>query len=138
MATDMENRMREIARAISEHDIEKVLFFFADDIFYEEVNVGGEVVHGKEELRTRLQNLFASFPDIRVEITSYFNSGDRECVEWTSSGTHKGGIPGLPPTGKTCSVREVIVTELREGKISRFSLYTDMMTIVQQIGDHSE
>ena len=138
MATDMENRMREIARAISEHDIEKVLFFFADDIFYEEVHVGGEVAHGKEELRTRFQNLFTACPDIRVEITSYFNSGDRECVEWTSSGTHKGGIPGLAPTGKTCSVREAIVTELREGKISRFSLYADMMTIMQQLGAISE
>ena len=138
MATDMENRMREFARVISEHDIEKVLSFFADDIFYEEVCVGGEVAHGKEELRTRFQNLFASFPDIRVEITSYFNSGDRECVEWTSSGTHKGGIPGLPPTGKAYSLREVIVTELREGKIIRFSLYADMMTIMQQLGAISE
>ena len=138
MATDMENRMRELARAISEHDIERVLSFFADDIFYEEVNVGGEVVHGKEELRTRLQNLFASFPDIKVEITSYFNSGDRECVEWTSSGTHKVGIPGLPATGKRFSFREVIVTEMREGKISRFSLYADMMTIMQQLGAISE
>ena len=138
MTTDTENRMREVARAISKHDIEKVLSFFANDIFYEEVHVGGEVAHGKEELRTRFQNLFASFPDIRVEITSYFNSRDRECVEWTSSGTHKVGITGLPATGKRFSFREVIVTELREGKISRFSLYTDMMTIMQQVGAISE
>lgn len=138
MATDMENRIRELARAISEHDIEKVLSFFADDIFYEEVLIGGEVAHGKEELRTRFQNLFASFPDIRVEITSYLNSGDRECVEWTSSGTHKGDIPGLPATGKSYSLREAIVTELKEGKISRFSLYADMMTIMQQLGAISE
>ena len=138
MATDMENRMRELARAISEHDIERVLSFFADDIFYEEVNVGGEVAHGKEELRTRFQNLFTACPDIRVEITSYLNSGDRECVEWTSSGTHKGDMPGLPATGKRFSFREVIVTELREGQISRFSLYTDMMTIMQQVGAVSE
>jgi steroid delta-isomerase-like uncharacterized protein len=138
VATDIENRMREIARAISVHDVEKVLSFFADDIFYEEVGVGGEVAHGKEELRIPLQNLFASFPDITVEITSYINSEDRECVEWTSSGTHKGDIPGLSATGKRYSLREVIVTELRRGKISRFSLYTDMMTIIQQLGAISE
>jgi len=126
--------MKDFIAAFSAHDVEKVLPFFTDDIFYEEVAAGGAVVRGKEELRARIQGLFRAFPDIELELTSYFSSGDRECVEWISSGTHTVDSPGLPATGKRFSYREVVLIERRDGKIRRLSLFCDMMTFMQQIG----
>jgi steroid delta-isomerase-like uncharacterized protein len=118
----------------SAHNIEEVLSYFTDDVFYEEVVADGVVARGKQELRARLQGLFAAFPDIRLELKTDFSFGEHGCVEWISSGTHTVDSPGMPATGKSFSYREVVITEQRDGKISRFSLYCDMMTFMRQLG----
>lgn len=134
MTADPEKRIRELIAAINAHDIESVLSFFADAFLWEEVIADPIVARNKEELRTRLQDLFTSCPDIGVELTSYFNAGDRECLEWISSGTLKRDMPGFPATGKSFSYRHAIVVETREGKICRFSIYADMLTFMRQLG----
>ena len=134
MTLDKEMRMRHLMAALSDHDIEKVLSSVTDDVFYEEVTAGGAICRGKEELRFRLQNLFAAFPDLQAKMTSYCASGDFECLERISSGTHKGDIPGLPATGKRFSIRQVVITNLKEDKISRISVYSDSASLLQQLG----
>ena len=120
--------------AFSAHDIDGVLSYCTDDIFYEEVVADGVVAHGRQELRARVQGIFDAFPDIKLELISHFPSGEHDCVEWISSGTHKADSAGLPATGKCFSYREVVVAELRNGKISRISLYCDMLTFMRQLG----
>jgi predicted ester cyclase len=104
----------------------------------------GVVARGKQELRARMQGIFAAWPDIKLELTSHFSSGDHHCIKWIASGTvtnasadvhlrDKAESPGLALTGKNISYREVVVAELRGGKISRFSLYCDMMTLMRQL-----
>lgn len=134
MTADQEKRIRQIVAAINAHDIESVLSFFADAFVWEEVISDPVVARNKEELHARLQGLFAMIPDIKVELASHFVSGNRECVEWASSGTHTGDAPGFPATGKKFSYREVVVIESIGGKISRFSVYADMLTFMQQVG----
>ena len=134
MTADPEKRIRQIVAAINAHDIESVLSFFADAFVWEEVIAGPVVARNKEELRDRLQGLFAMIPDIKVALNSHFAIGNRECVEWTSSGTHTGDAPGFPATGKKFSYREAVVMELIGEKINRFSLYCDLMTFMRQLG----
>jgi len=134
MAADHEMRLREIIDAINSHDTEKVLSLFADDFLYEEVVADSTVARNKEELRARFQDLFTSIPDLKVELSSYFASGNQLCVEWTSSGTHTGDMPGFPATGKNFSYREVVVMESIGDKLSRFSLYCDELTFLRQLG----
>jgi steroid delta-isomerase-like uncharacterized protein len=123
-----------LVAAFSAHDLDATLSYFTDDIFYEEVVADGVVAHGKQELRARIQGIFDSFPDINLELIAHFSSGEHDCVEWISSGTHMAGSSGLPAAGKCFSYREAVVTERRDGKISRFSLYCDMMTFMRQLG----
>lgn len=141
----MENWPKDFAAAFSAHNLDAVLSYFTDDIFYEEVVADGVVAHGKQELRARIQGIFAAWPDIKLDLTSHFSSGEHHCIEWIASGTltnassdvhlrDKAESPGLPVTGKSISYREVVVAELRGGKISRFSLYCDMMTFMRQLG----
>ena len=134
MAVDYEMRLKEIIAVVNSHDIERVLSLFADDFLYEEVVADSTVARNKDELRARFQNLFRSFPDLRVELTSYFATGNSLCVEWISSGTHTGDMPGFPATGKNFSYREVVVIELTRDKLSRFSLYCDELTFLRQVG----
>jgi|GEM_PF-1272159 len=141
----MGNWPRDFVAAFSAHNLDAVLSYFADDIFYEEVVADGVVARGNQELRARFQGIFAAWPDMTLELKSHFFSGEHHCIEWIVSGTltnasadvhlrDKAESPGLPVTGKSISYREVVIAELRGSKISRFSLYCDMMTLMRQLG----
>ena len=56
--------MKDFIAAFSAHDVEKVLSFFTDDIFYEEVAAGGAVARGKEELRARIRGYSEPSPTL--------------------------------------------------------------------------
>jgi steroid delta-isomerase-like uncharacterized protein len=134
MPKDHEKQAKDLHDAISAHDIEKALGFYADDIFFEQVIADGAVIHGKEEMRVLFHTIFAAFPDYRAALTSWMVSGDRACYEWVMSGTHKGDFRGIPATGKSISFRVATVAELKNGKYSRISLYFDLATFMQQLG----
>lgn len=134
MATDLEKQAKELYAAFNAHDLEKLLPFFTDDVFFEDVIADGAVGHSKEEYRAHLKRAFAAFPDLKFELTSFFASNDRLCEEGVMSGTHKGDWLGLVATGKTASFRGVVVRELREDKTSRLSWYCDLASLMRQLG----
>ena len=134
MATDLEKMMNDYLAATNSHDMERILFFFTDDVVYEDVALG-KVNHGKKELRDFFNSFFVDIPDIKIEVKSSFGAGDWSAGEWVMSGTFAhSSIPGLAATGKSFSVRGVSITEFRKGKISRNSDYWNMTSFLQQVG----
>ena len=134
MKPDLEKRMKEAIAAVNSHNIEKFLSFSTDDIFSENLATG-VVSHGKEESRKYFKQLFAAIPDFKIEPTLFFASGNHQCMEYVASGTPKGELPGgISATGKSFSIRCVSVSELREGKTCRASLYYDLSTMLKQLG----
>ena len=122
------------ATAWSSHDTERVLALFTDDCVYEDVTFGA-VNHGRAELRTFVDGIFAAIPDFKVTLITRFVAGNWAAMEWVMSGIHKGDFPGLPATGKRfSSVRGVTIVELQGGKIRRCSDYWDAATVMQQVG----
>jgi steroid delta-isomerase-like uncharacterized protein len=56
-------------------------------------------------------------------------------VEVIMSGTFAhSSMPGVPAIGKTFSVRCAGIYQMRDGKISRKSVYMNMVTFLQQVG----
>jgi steroid delta-isomerase-like uncharacterized protein len=125
---EMEQLIKERVDAYNTHDVEKYLSYFTDDIIYKSLPLD-TVSHGKEELRASLKQSFENVPDARIEVTSYFASRDRECMEYTLSGTHPGTAIGF-------SVRAVLVTELAGNKTRRVSVYYDSAEMKRQLGIH--
>lgn len=46
----------------------------------------------------------AAFPDLVTVIDEVIESGDRVALRWTSSGTHRGALGGMPATGQHVTV----------------------------------
>jgi len=113
MQTDVDRIAEGLAAAWSSADVEKIASFFTDDCMFEDVCVG-EVYYSKEELKDRAIAIFASIPDLKLEIKSLFANGDWVGCEWIETGTQN---------GKRFSVRGASIVELREGKIRRESIY---------------
>ncbi len=78
---------------------------------------------------------FQGFSDMRGEIVRVIDMGDgwvsREVV---FTGTHDGPFMGIPATGRTCTLRAAGLLRFdADGLVTNFSLYYDMLTMVQQL-----
>jgi steroid delta-isomerase-like uncharacterized protein len=124
----------EIYAAFNAHDISRYLFLHTEDVSFEQVIADGIKGQGKEELRAFVKGFFDAFPDFRCEVTSLIVCGNRQCEEAVMTGTHKGNYLGLNPTGKSFSVRGVLIREMREDKTCGFSIYFDPASLIRQLG----
>jgi predicted ester cyclase len=95
--------VRRYLDAVNRHDVEAAAGFFADDT----VNHG--VSTGRAGVRRVLTDIFATFPDWRMEIVDLIAVGDDVVIREIVSGTHQGTgrmavngglLVNIPPTGK--------------------------------------
>ena len=130
---DLTGMYKNYEAAWASHDVEKIASFYTNDCIYEDV-ASGIVRNGKEELKTFLNNILTAFPDLKIEIKSYFVAGDRIGSEWIMTGTRSGPSPYLPGAKKKFSIRGASITELQNGKIKRNSDYWNMTSYLRQVG----
>jgi steroid delta-isomerase-like uncharacterized protein len=130
---ELSNALDEWAEGWSNHDMERVASVFTDDCIYEDVALG-VVNRGKDQLKAFGNGFIAGVPDLKVEVTSRFASGDKAAAEWTMSGTHTGDLPGMPATGKTFSLRGASAFQLQGNRVIRCSDYWDLATFQKQLG----
>ena len=134
MAIALNKPTKEIYEAFNSHDINQYLSLHTEDVSFEQVFADGIKGHGKKELREFVKVFFDAFPDFKCEVTSLIAGGNRQCEEAVMTGTHRGNYLGIEPTGKSFSVKGVLIRELKEGKTSHFSIYFDPASLMRQLG----
>ena len=132
MTTKAEKTIRDWNEAWNTHGVERILSYFTDDIVFEDLG-GARVIRGKAQMRTWVNETLSAFPDFRTDVKSLFVSGRRAGSEWVATGTLKGRLHHLKPTGKSYSVRGASITELRDGKIKRNVDYYDSAIMIRQL-----
>jgi steroid delta-isomerase-like uncharacterized protein len=123
--------------AWSRHDVAAILEFHTEDSVLENHTSGGRAT-GKGELRRFLEDVFATFPDLRFTTRRAYFRESLAVLEWTASATHVTSITRagrtFPPTGKTLSWNGMDVIPLRDGLISRKDVYADSISLLRQLG----
>lgn len=123
---------REFTEAWDSHDVDRILTFYTDDAFYEDVpnveNGWAEPMHGHEMIRESLVETFEEMPDLGLEFVSASAAGDRMVIEWIMTGTRY-----LDYSGRF-SIRGVSVITLEGDKIARVSDYYDAYLLLSQLG----
>jgi steroid delta-isomerase-like uncharacterized protein len=80
-------------------------------------------------------DLMTGFPDLRVDIDDVIaEEGGQAVKRWTASGTHKGTLAGIPPTGATARFSGVSVYRFENGRIAESWYVYDLMGLLQQLG----
>ena len=130
---DVKRMFKDYEAAWASHDVERIVSFFTNDCIYEDV-ASGVVSNGKEELKNFLKNILTAFPDLKIEIKSFFVAGDWVGSEWIMTGTRSGPSPYLPNAKKKFSIRGASIAELQNGKIHRNSDYWNMTSYLRQVG----
>ena len=75
-----------------------------------------------------------AFPDLTITIEDMIADGDKVVARWTSRGTHRGDLMGIPPTGKQVTITGIDILRFEGDKIAEHWANFDMLGMMQQIG----
>ena len=104
MATNNDNLLKQLIEAENSHDLERMLALMTDDVVIEDVPFG-MIMRGKDGVKQGFSGFFAAAADFKVEPKSWVTNDRSFALEVIFTGTQKGDLPGLPATGKRCSIR---------------------------------
>ena len=60
--------------------------------------------------------------------------GEYVATRWTATGTHKGDLFGIAPTGKQSTVTGITIDHWVDGKVAEAWVNWDTLGLLQQIG----
>ncbi len=106
---------------------------YTDDAVIHDAIVPG-VPSGPKGVRQYLRTYAGPVPDIHFEVTELIADGDMLAAHWTASGTHKGALLSLPPTGKHMEAEGVSIYRMEEGRIAEAWNYWDVIAMLRSVG----
>jgi len=115
------------------HDADAVAAVFAEDAVVREVGNPLEA-RGRDAIRARAAALLRAFPDFRLERVALVVDGPSHADRWVMTGTHRGELFGIPPTGRAVRVEGATFTRLGDGGLVGEDVhYTDVAGLLRQL-----
>jgi steroid delta-isomerase-like uncharacterized protein len=93
-----------------------------------------EVPPGPEGVKELIGMYRSAFPDIRFETGEMISEGDTVAHRWTFTGTHRGALMGVEPTGRRVEVAGVEMNRVENGRISASWTVSDSLGLMGQLG----
>ena len=113
-------------------DTTKVDSLFAD-AFVDHQSMPG-MAPGREGLKSMIVGFHSAFPDLKMTMNDISTDGDKVWMYSTMSGTMKGPLMGMKPTGKSFSVDGFDLVRIENGKIVEHWGAQDNMAMMEQLG----
>ena len=104
----------------------------ADD-FVDHSNFPG-LPGGRAGVKAIFDMFRSAFPDFHAVVLDQVADGDKVWTYKTFSGTHRGELMGIPPTGRTVAWTVIDIIRLRDGQFVEHWNVVDLMGLMQQLG----
>ena len=75
-----------------------------------------------------------AFPDFRFEVADLIAEGDKVVARVPFTGTHRGQLMDIAPTGRTVRVGEILILRIADGKIAEAWEEYDELEMRRQLG----
>jgi steroid delta-isomerase-like uncharacterized protein len=126
-----EQIVRRHMEAENVQDFADVITTFAHPRY--EIIATSHTYDGVEAVQAYYRESRSVFPDQRNELISLRHADDAVIIEFWLMGTHKGTLPGLPPTGREfrCQMTALFIFDERGLICER--VYFDSATILRQL-----
>ncbi len=95
---------------------------------------GSLEIQGTEGFRQFVNMYRTAFPDIKFTIEDQIAEGDKVVTRWTASGTLKGELMGIPPTGIQSTTSGIVIGRYAGGKFVEAWDNWDALGMLQQLG----
>jgi steroid delta-isomerase-like uncharacterized protein len=93
-----------------------------------------DVGRGPESEKKRMTLYRQAFPDLRLTIDDLIAEGETVTARWTCTGTHKGELAGIAPTGKHVTMTGISIARFANGKMTEGWVNWDALGLMQQLG----
>jgi predicted ester cyclase len=106
--------------------------------YFDTFNQGGgtAVAHlvADQHLKDHIAFFEGAFPGYQLTAKEMLADGDKVVVDALMTGTHKGPLMDMPPTGKQVEVPFIIIYQLAGSKIVDHTMVADQAGLMQQLG----
>ncbi len=75
-----------------------------------------------------------AFPDLQLIIEHMTEADQFVTTRFTSRGTHKGDLRGIPPTDRSIHVDGIVIHRISRGRIAEGWVVWDALGLMQQLG----
>ena len=123
--------LRRTYEAVNQGNLTAFFELFTPDFV---LHNGSMTIEGLEAFKPLETMLLAALPDIHYTVEDLVAEGDKVAVRLTVTGTHRGVLLGVPPTGKHTTVTESAISRIVGSKIAEHWSETDMLGLLQQLG----
>lgn len=121
-----------IDRLFSRGDLAAVDEYLSEEFVNHDPPFG--VSADREGMRSAASGFRAAFSDWHSELHLLIGENDLVAEVFTASGTHRGEMMGVAPTGRQLSVQGINVFRLRDGRITERWGRLDDLGFLQQLG----
>jgi steroid delta-isomerase-like uncharacterized protein len=115
-------------------DVEAILDTLTDDAEHDVVGDPTGVLHGREAIARRYEELFGALTEDKVESLRRYHGEGFFVDEARYFGRVVGPFMGFPGGNTPVDFRILHVCEFRDGKMSRENVWLDVGSIVAQLG----
>lgn len=92
-------------------------------------------INGAAAMKQFISMYRTAFPDLTITIDELYAIGDnRVLMRWTTRGTHRGTLQGMPATGKQATVTGMTLSHYENGKDVEDYTNWDTLGLMQQLG----
>jgi steroid delta-isomerase-like uncharacterized protein len=93
----------------------------------------GEIFDGPEEVARYFRDSRAAFPDQANELIALHHADDAVIAEFWLTGTHRGDLRGMAPTGRRFRTRMSSFFIFEEDRLVCERVYFDSATVLRQL-----
>ena len=127
-----------ITRRVIEEVISKGRFDLIDEVISQDFITHGpglpeEGLRGPSGYRRWLEELRLAFPDIEIRVEDQIAEEDKVVCRVTARATHSAEYMGIPATGRTFLISGIVIYQLHNGKLARYWLEQDNLSLVTQL-----
>jgi steroid delta-isomerase-like uncharacterized protein len=114
-------------------DLDAVERHTTPDFVHHDPPFGG-VPEGREGLRAMGTMIRAAVPDWHSDLELLVAEGDHVAERFTASGTHRGELLGVAPTGKTLVLPGINIFRIEGDRIAEMWSRLDTLGLLRQLG----
>ncbi|HKD97523.1 MAG TPA: ester cyclase [Micromonosporaceae bacterium] len=124
--------VRSFVEAWNTRDFDRFATLMGDDAVLHVA--GGQVSCSPAGTRAIAQEWTTAFPDWRFQLLDVIAEGDRVVAHMPYSGSHRGAVLGVDATGRSCTVDEIVIFRVADGKIAEAWEVYDEAGMWRQLG----
>ncbi|MEJ2635587.1 MAG: ester cyclase [Calditrichia bacterium] len=134
ISRDQMNRfVKNLIDSWNDHDVEKLAEFYAADYRGNDI-ADSRPQEGLAAIQSAARRYFLAFPDLHFRKENLLIEENQAVLIWIATGTHRGPLLNIPPSGRQFSVRGMSFYSVIDERIKSGSNIWDLAGFLRNIG----